>query len=217
MTCKLSPTAPRLILFAGHAGTGKTTLAKKALPLIIDRTGEDFFLLDKDTVYGAYSAHVMELTTHNPNDRDSPFSLENLRDWEYAGLIAIAKENLQLGVNVILVGPFSKEIQCGRMFNPEELGVPSVSSIKIAWIDLAENEARHRMEKRADPRDEYKLKHWDQYIKRRVEPPTHPVMQRFDNLYFDQAKFETLLNHLTQQVTGKKIEPLRGPISRTKN
>ena len=217
MTCKLSPTAPRLILFAGHAGTGKTTLAKKALPLIIDRTGEDFFLLDKDTVYGAYSAHVMELTTHNPNDRDSPFYLENLRDWEYAGLIAIAKENLQLGVNVILVGPFSKEIQSGRMFNPEDLGVPSVSSIKIAWIDLAENEARHRMEKRADPRDEYKLKHWDQYIKRRVEPPTHPVMQRFDNLYFDQAKFETLLNHLTQQVTGKKIEPLRGPISRTKN
>ena len=99
MTCKLSPSAPRLILFAGHAGTGKTTLAKKALPLIIEKTGEDFFFLDKDTVYGAYSAHVMELTTNNPNDRDSPFYLQNLRDWEYAGLIAIAKENLQLWVH----------------------------------------------------------------------------------------------------------------------
>ena len=198
MTCKLSPTAPRLILFAGHAGTGKTTLAKKALPLIIDRTGEDFFLLGKDTVYGAYSAHVMELTTHNPNDRDSPFYLENLRDWEYAGLIAIAKENLQLGVNVILVGPFSKEIQSGRMFNPEELGVPSVSSIKIAWIDLDENEAKHRMEKRADPRDEYKLQHWDQYIKRRVEPPNHTAIQRFDNQNFDNTKFEMLIKHLAQ-------------------
>jgi energy-coupling factor transporter ATP-binding protein EcfA2 len=198
MTCKLSPTAPRLILFAGHAGTGKTTLAKKALPLIIERTGEDFFLLDKDTVYGAYSAHVMELTTHNPNDRDSLFYLENLRDWEYAGLIAIAKENLQLGVNIILVGPFSREIQSGRMFNPEELGVPSVSSIKIAWIDLDENEAKHRMEKRADPRDEYKLKHWDQYIKRRVEPPNHTAIQRFDNQNFDNIKFEMLIKHLTQ-------------------
>ena len=41
---------PRLILFAGHAGTGKTSLAKKALPLIAERTGEDFFFLDKDTV-----------------------------------------------------------------------------------------------------------------------------------------------------------------------
>jgi predicted kinase len=198
MTCKLSPAAPRLILFAGHAGTGKSTLAKKALPLIVEKTGETFFFLDKDTVYGAFSSHVMELTTNNPNDRDSPFYLKNLRDWEYEGLIAIAKENLQLGVNVILVGPFSNEIQSGRMFKPEELGVPSVSSIKIAWIDLNENEAKHRMEMRADPRDEYKLQHWDQYIKRRIDPPKHIAIQRFDNLHFDEAKFEKLINHLIQ-------------------
>ncbi len=198
MTCKLNLAKPRLILFAGHAGTGKTTLAKKALPLIVEKTGEDFFFLDKDTVYGAYSAHVMEITTKNPNDRDSPYYLKNLRNWEYAGLIAIARENLQLGVNVILVGPFSTEIQSGRIFNPQELGVPSVSSIKIAWIDLAENEAKRRMEKRADSRDEYKLKHWDQYTQRRVEPPEHEAIQRFDNLHFDEAKFEELINHLVQ-------------------
>lgn len=196
MTCKLSPAAPRLILFAGHAGTGKTTLAKKALPLIVEKTGEDFFFLDKDTVYGAYSAHVMELTTKNPNDRDSSFYLQNLRDWEYAGLIAVAKENLQLGVNVILVGPFSSEIQSGRMFNAEELGVPSVSSIRIAWIDLDESEAKRRMEKRADPRDEYKLQHWDEYAKRRLEPPKHAAIQRFDNLHFDETQFEKLIDHL---------------------
>ena len=198
MTCKLSPAAPRLILFAGHAGTGKSTLAKKALPLIVERTGEDFFFLDKDTVYGAYSAHVMELTTNNPNDRDSPFYLKNLRDWEYEGLIAIAKENLQLGVNVILVGPFSREIQSGRMFSPEELGIPPQTSIRIAWIDLDVNEAKHRMENRADPRDEYKLQHWDQYIKRRIDPPKHIAIQRFDNLHFDEAKFEKLIDHLIQ-------------------
>jgi len=198
MTCKLNPAKPRLILFAGHAGTGKTTLAKKALPLIVEKTGEDFFFLDKDTVYGAYSAHVMEITTKNPNDRDSPYYLKNLRNWEYAGLIAIARENLQLGVNVILVGPFSAEIQSGRIFNPQELGVPSVSSIKIAWIDLDDNEAKRRMEKRADPRDEYKLKHWDQYTQRRLEPPENSAIQRFNNLHFDEAKFERLINHLVQ-------------------
>ena len=47
---------PRLILFAGHAGTGKTTLAKRAMPLISARTGQDFFFLDKDTAYGRFSA-----------------------------------------------------------------------------------------------------------------------------------------------------------------
>ena len=198
MVCKLTPSAPRLILFAGHAGTGKSTLAKKALPLIIEKTGEDFFFLDKDTVYGAFSAHVMDLTTQNPNDRDSPFYLENLRDWEYQGLIDIARENLLLGVNVILIGPFSKEIQSGKMFDALKLGIPPQTSIQIAWIDLEELEAKKRMEKRADPRDESKLAHWEQYAKRRAEPPTHSALHRFDNLAFDGAAFEKMIDDLLQ-------------------
>jgi len=198
MVCKLTPSAPRLILFAGHAGTGKSTLAKKALPLIIEKTGEDFFFLDKDTAYGAFSAHVMQLTTQNPNDRDSPFYLENLRDWEYQGLIDIARENLLLGVNVILVGPFSKEIQSGRMFDPVALGIPPQTTIQIVWIDLDEAEAKKRMEKRADPRDEWKLDHWDQYVRRRIEPPTHTLLHRFDNSVFNDSDFEKLVDELVK-------------------
>ena len=166
---------------------------------MIERTGEDFFFLDKDTVYGAFSAHVMELATQNPNDRDSPFYLERLRDWEYQGLIDIAKENLLLGVNVILVGPFSKEIQSGRMFKAQELGVPPQTSIQIAWIDLEESEAKKRMEKRADPRDAWKLTHWNQYAKRRTEPPVHRALHRFDNLSFTEAHFEKLIDELVKQ------------------
>lgn len=196
MICKLSPLSPRLILFAGHAGTGKSTLAKKALPLIIEKTGEDFFFLDKDTVYGAFSAHVMELTTHNPNDRDSPFYLNHLRDWEYQGLIDVARENLLLGVNVILVGPFSKEIQSGHMLNPQALGIPPQTSISIAWIDLDAQEAKLRMEKRDDPRDQWKLMHWDQYATRRIDPPEHQRIKRFNNKDFDEAKFLHLIDDL---------------------
>ena len=198
MVCKLTPSAPRLILFAGHAGTGKSTLAKKALPLIIEKTGEDFFFLDKDTAYGAFSAHVMQLTTQNPNDRDSPFYLENLRDWEYQGLIDIARENLLLGVNVILVGPFSREIQSGRMFDPKALGVPPQTRIQIAWIDLDEAEAKKRMEKRADPRDQWKLAHWDQYASRRTEPPRNALLHRFDNSVFNEASFEKLIDEIVR-------------------
>ena len=196
MICKLSPLSPRLILFAGHAGTGKSTLAKKALPLIVEKTGEDFFFLDKDTVYGAFSAHVMELTTQNPNDRDSPFYLNNLRDWEYHGLIDIARENLLLGVNVILVGPFSKEIQSGQMFNPEALGIPPQTRIAIAWIDLDANEAKLRMEKRADPRDQWKLALWDQYVTRRISPPEHLLIKHFNNQDFHESKFLELIDGL---------------------
>ena len=68
---------PRLIVFCGHAGAGKTSLAKRAIPLLHHRSGESFCLLDKDTVYGAFSSHVMGILTGNPNDRDSPLYLEN--------------------------------------------------------------------------------------------------------------------------------------------
>jgi len=31
-----------------------------------------------------------------------------------------------------------------------------------------------------------------------VEPPEHAAIRRFDNLHFDEAKFEKLINHLIQ-------------------
>jgi predicted kinase len=187
---------PRLILFAGHAGTGKTSLAKKALPLIAAQTGQHFFFLDKDTAYGAFSSHVMRLLTGDPNDRDSPAYLEHIRDQEYAGLLDIVRENFELGVNVILVGPFTREIMAGKFFEPQRLGLPAQTCCRIAWIDLDSEEAKRRIEHRADARDAWKLAHWDSYLQRRVEPPAHAIIHRFNNLQADSAAFEALLAHL---------------------
>jgi predicted kinase len=187
---------PRLILFAGHAGTGKTSLAKKALPLIAERTGEDFFFLDKDTVYGAFSSHVMGLLTGDPDDRDSPTYLQNIRDQEYAGLIDIVRENFSLNVNVILVGPFTRELMAGKFFHPSELGLPASTTCRIAWIDLDSEVARQRIEHRADARDAYKLAHWETYLQRRVEPPVHHHLYRFNNLEPTETEFQALLAHL---------------------
>lgn len=187
---------PRLILFAGHAGTGKTTLAKQALPLLAARSGRDFFFLDKDTAYGAFSSHIMGLLTGDPADRDSPTYLQHLRDREYAGLLDITRENLALGLQVMLVGPFTREIMAGKFFIPQELGLPANTICRIAWIELSSEEARRRIERRADPRDAWKLAHWDSYLQRRVEPPEHPGILRFDNAVFDAAAFEGLVQHL---------------------
>ena len=188
--------APRLLLFAGHAGTGKTTLAKRAMPVLAARGGKDFFFLDKDTAYGAFSSHVMGLLTGNPADRDSPTYLQNLRDREYAGLLDITRENLELGSQVMLVGPFTRELMAGKFFDPAQLGMPASTVCRIAWIDLSTDEAKRRIEKRNDPRDAWKLAHWDEYLKRRVEPPEHPALRRFDNQHFSDAEFEALVAHL---------------------
>ncbi len=186
----------RLILFAGHAGTGKTTLAKRALPLLAARTGRDFFFLDKDTAYGAFSSHIMGLLTGDPDDRDSPTYLQQLRDREYSGLLDITRENLDLGMQAMLVGPFTREIMAGKFFRPTELGLPADTTCRIAWIDLSSAEAKRRIEARNDARDHWKLAHWDDYLKRRVEPPLHPALRRFGNDSFDQHAFTQLIDFL---------------------
>ncbi|ODS97276.1 MAG: ATPase [Lautropia sp. SCN 69-89] len=185
----------RLVFIAGHAGTGKTTLARRAVPLLHARTGESFCVLDKDTAYGAYSAKVMGLLTGDPDDRDSPTFLEHLRDEEYRGLIDIAAENLALGVNVVLVGPFSREVKSKRVFDPLALGVPADTRIRVIWAALDEATAKARIVARGDPRDRYKLEHWDEYRKRRFEPDPaeFPALLRFDNTAFDEAAFERLI------------------------
>jgi len=185
----------RLVFFAGHAGTGKTTLARRAVPLMHARTGESFCVLDKDTVYGAYSARVMGLLTGDPDDRDSPTYLEHLRDQEYHGLIDIATENLALGVNVLLVGPFSREVRSKRVFDAAALGVPAGTRISVVWVALDEATAKARIVARGDARDRYKLEHWDEYRKRRFDPDADgfPGLLRFDNTTFDEAAFERLI------------------------
>ena len=160
------------------------------------RSGQDYFFLDKDTAYGAFSSHIMGLLTGNPDDRDSPTYLNHLRDKEYAGLLDIARENLLLGMNVMLVGPFTREILAGKFFRPAELGLPADTVCRIAWIDLPSDEARRRIEQRNDKRDRWKLAHWDDYLKRRVEPTVHPALMRMDNVNVDAGRMEALVGHL---------------------
>ena len=92
-----------LVFFCGHAGTGKTTLAKRLFAPLMRASGEPFCLLDKDTLYGRYSAAAVGALTGDPNDRDSPLFLQHLRDPEYGSLIDTARENLGLGVSVVVV------------------------------------------------------------------------------------------------------------------
>ena len=166
------------------------------MPILAARCGKDFFFLDKDTAYGAFSSHVMGLLTGNSADRDSPTYLQNLRDREYAGLLDITRENLGLNSQVMLVGPFTRELVAGRFFRPAELGMPMGTVCRIAWIDLSSDEARRRIERRNDPRDAWKLAHWEEYLKRRVEPPQNPALRRFDNEHFSDVQFSELIDHL---------------------
>jgi predicted kinase len=160
----------RLVFVCGHAGTGKTTLAKRLVAPLARATGETFCVLDKDTLYGRYSAAVMGLLTGDPNDRDSPLFLEHLREPEYQGLIDTARENLELGISAIAVGPLSREVRERRLFDRAWLRVDVDVTVSVVWVLTSEAVAHARIAARGNPNDAYKLAHWDEYCRRRFVP-----------------------------------------------
>jgi predicted kinase len=191
---------PRLIFFCGHAGTGKTTIAHRLIGPLMTATGEPFCLLDKDTLYGRYSAAAMAALTGDSNDRDSPLYLRHLRDPEYHGLLDTARENLALGISVIVVGPLSREVREHQLGDPAWLGVPPGTIVKTVWVYLTEEEAHARIVRRGNPNDAYKLAHWDAYRTRRFMPAAdaYPELVFFDNSAPDEADFARLLDTLSR-------------------
>ena len=136
---------PHLIFLCGHAGTGKTTLARRLVRELNDRSEDSYCMLDKDTLYGNFSSAVMGVLTGNPNDRDSPVYLDNLRNPEYAGLLDTARDNLQLGTHVLVVAPLSREIRAHQLIDRDWLRVGPEVQVTVVWLHLQEAEARRRI------------------------------------------------------------------------
>jgi len=187
-----------LVFICGHAGTGKTTLAKKLIGPLMKAAAEPFCLLDKDTLYGGYSAAAMGMLTGDPNDRDSPLFLEHLREPEYRGLIDTARDNLELGVSALVVGPLSREVRERRLFDRAWLGVGENVNLRVVWVHVSEETAHRRIVARGNPNDAYKLAHWDEYRQRRFLPSGDMCndLLMFDNTAPEAADFDALLAHI---------------------
>jgi len=199
-----------LVFFCGHAGTGKTTLAKKLHGPLTKASGTPFCLLDKDTLYGGYSAAAMAMLTGDPNDRDSPLFLQHLRDPEYRGLLDTARDNLELGVSALVVGPLSREVRERRLFDRAWLGVGAEVVIRVVWVYTSEETAQQRIIKRANPNDAYKLAHWDEYRQRRFVPSGDICddLLMFDNTAPASTDYEALLARIVDEPQAAIMPPV---------
>jgi predicted kinase len=189
-----------LLFFCGHAGTGKTTLAKRLFAPLVHATGQPFCLLDKDTLYGPYSAAAIGARTGNPHDRDSPLFIEHFRDPEYRSLVDTAAENLSLGTSVIVVAPLTREVRSGRLFDRAWLGIGEDVAIRVVWVFVDEAVARGRIVARADPNDAYKLAHWEEYRQRLFVPDETlaRTLVMFDNATPSNQAQDALLARLIE-------------------
>lgn len=115
----------KLIFFVGGAGAGKTTLAKA----LAKRRRAALF--DMDTLSRPASEAIMILSGLDPSDRDSPVYKSNCRDVGYRLTMDAALENVDIGTDAVVVGPFTREIDSILYFDNSG---PS-SADKIAQLE----------------------------------------------------------------------------------
>lgn len=160
---------PTAFFVLGHAGTGKSFLTSHFIRRELAR-GRAWCLLDKDAVSEAWSGPFLQALGHAPDDRDSPAFKQHIRDLGYLSTLRIARDQLELGLNVVLPGPWSRELASEAIFSPQALGLPTVTAVRHVWLDLAPEIRKDRIIRRADPRDRWKLDHWHDYIAN-LHPP----------------------------------------------
>lgn len=150
------------LFILGHAGTGKSWLTHRFVSQQHER-GHSWCVLDKDVVSEVWTGPLLAAHGHDPNDRDSPFFKQVARDLGYQSTLRIGRDQIDHGTSVVFPGPWSRELASGALFSPEALGLPSHTVLRHVWLDLPLEIRKQRIIDRGDPRDQWKLEHWEAY------------------------------------------------------
>lgn len=144
-----------LHIVTGAAGVGKTTWGRS----LAAKIGAAF--LDSDTVSEDVVRAGMEAAGLDPTDRDSLEYKTIFRDAVYECLFATAEENLG-HASVVMVGPFTRELQDATW--PQTLAERFGAEPTVWFLSCSNETRRSRITDRANPRDQLKLKNWDQHL-----------------------------------------------------
>lgn len=176
----------KLIFFVGGAGAGKTTLAKA----LAKRRRAALF--DMDTLSRPASEAIMILSGLDPSDRDSPVYKSNCRDVGYRLTMDAALENVDIGTDAVVVGPFTREIADSAWLESElsRIGA-SVQDVdvKVVVVGLKDPDLyRARIRERGSVLDAWKLDHWDEFSRSLTEVREVKWSLSEDSiLYFDNS------------------------------
>lgn len=153
---------PYALFILGHAGTGKSWLTHRFVSHQHEH-GRSWCVLDKDVVSEVWTGPLLEAHGQDPNDRDSPFFKEVARDLGYESTLRVGRDQIEHRTSVVFPGPWSRELASGALFRAEALGLPPATQLRHVWLDLPLEIRKQRIIDRGDPRDKWKLEHWDEY------------------------------------------------------
>lgn len=147
-----------LFIIAGLPGSGKTTIGKE-ISKILKAT-----FIDKDTISNQFTELILKISGFSPNDRESPFYLNEVRDIEYQTMLDIAFENIKCGNSVVCSAPFIKELKSDDWIIEIKRKADMLNtSVSIVWIDADVEKTKDRIISRKSDRDDWKLKNWPEY------------------------------------------------------
>ena len=187
--------AVEAIVVCGVPGSGKTTFAHGLARRL------HWALLDLDTLTNplfqyAGGEFLVDVPSPGLNVRAS------INDIRYTCLFDTAQENLALGINVILVAPFTSE----RVFPEawarltEYLAIPG-HRVHLAWLDTPPAEVVKRMQLRGAARDIKKLKESHRFLTPDVTAPPRVAHTRVDGLQTPTEQIE----HFYAEFSGRAV------------
>ncbi len=123
-------------------------------------------LLDKDLLFSDW-VEALLAARGLPSDRDSEIYWKEIRPLEYKSLERLAMSHLSMRKIVVIDAPLRPELNDPAWVRRLEQNCRSLGAILIpAWVEISEQCARQRMQNRYEARDQWKLSHWEEFIRR---------------------------------------------------
>ena len=150
----------RLILVCSPPSSGKTYVSMKLAERL-----KHVVYLDKDTLVPL--SNVAFKVANQPNNREGDFFEKYIRNVEYDVILDLAYQALKYDDIVLINAPFSREIRDKdyMMRLRDKLLSQYKARLTVIWVMTSIGIVHQRMIYRNSPRDIYKLKDWDKYVK----------------------------------------------------
>lgn len=149
-------------------------------------------VLDMDTLLRPAAVALMTLAGLDPNDRDSSEYKKLCRDLGYRITMDAALENVAIGTDVFVVGPFTKETEDPLWIKEELLKIGTSAEtveVKAIVVHLGGLEVyRERIERRGTELDRWKLEHWDEFSRSLAMRVPKWDLPAESVLYFDNSQ-----------------------------
>lgn len=137
-------------VIAGAPGTGKSTLASR---LAQDTRA---VLLDRDVVTAPLTRVIASLVGASTDDLDDPRVRAVLGDQAYEAVLVTARVNLLMGLDVVVVAPFTRALADAARVADLRGGLGR-APLRVVWLTCSDDERRRRLARRGAARDARKL------------------------------------------------------------